>query len=156
MKRNLMKLCFSIVISMCCVSMISKEALAKPNVTPQIKCMMDNIYHEARGEGVTGMMAVASVVLNRSKQTGKDICKVVYERLQFSWTSNPALRAAPIDADKLNQAFRVSKLAMSGKLKDVTHGATHFHARKVKPSWSKDMVVTARIKNHIFYRKEPA
>jgi spore germination cell wall hydrolase CwlJ-like protein len=35
---------------------------------------------------------------------------------------------------------------------DIVNGATHFHTRGVKPGW-KNMVVVARIDNHIFLRQ---
>ena len=45
-----------------------------------------NVYHEARGEDALSQRAVAHVTLNRAKQHGYDVKKVVKEPYQFSWT----------------------------------------------------------------------
>ena len=60
-----------------------------PFVTAEKKCLTDNIYHEARGEGVIGWKAVAAVTINRTRHYNfpDTICKVVYQKGQFSWTS---------------------------------------------------------------------
>jgi spore germination cell wall hydrolase CwlJ-like protein len=52
--------------------------------TAEFKCMVDNLYHEARGEGMLGLSAVASVVMNRAMATGKDVCDVVYKHIGAS------------------------------------------------------------------------
>ncbi len=63
------------------------EPTPSPAVVSEWQCMLKNIYHEARGEGVEGMKAVALVTLNRAKQQNKTVCEVVYQRKQFSWTN---------------------------------------------------------------------
>lgn len=66
-----------------------------------------NAYHEARGEGFIGMLAVSSVVLHRKDSKGypDDICKVITQpsrkaskpwKCQFSWTcSKSAVKPPP-------------------------------------------------------------
>ena len=56
----------------------------------EVECLSEAIYHESRGEPLEGKKAVANVVLNRleSKMFPSSICKVVYQRKQFSWTTN--------------------------------------------------------------------
>ncbi len=68
-------------------------SVAQP-YSKQAKCLADNLYHEARGESLAGIKAVASVVLNRvaSKRWPNSICKVVYQRKQFSWANKPDAR----------------------------------------------------------------
>ena len=56
-----------------------------------LECLAKNIYFEARGESHKGKIAVAQVTLNRvihSSEFNKTICGVVYQKDQFSWTSN--------------------------------------------------------------------
>ena len=118
--------------------------------TAEFKCMVDNLYHEARGEGVLGLSAVASVVMNRAMATGKDVCDVVYKHKQFSWTHNPKPIASN---DNLHNIFVVAGKALSGQLTDVTQGATHYHATHVKPKWAKAMRKVVIINNHIFYKE---
>jgi spore germination cell wall hydrolase CwlJ-like protein len=111
--------------------------------------MVATLYHEARGEGVRGMEAVASVVMNRAKQTHRSVCSIVYERKQFSWTH--------VTKDKrikgnIMDILSITHKALSGVLVDVTQGATFYHATYVKPFWAKHKVLTVQINNHIFYK----
>ena len=114
-------------------------------------CMALNIYHEARGEGFEGMMAVASVTMNRVKSSAypASVCKVVYQHKQFSWVLdtrvNPVVRLTP-------EIMQIAKLAVTGNLVDMTRGATHFHTTKIKPYWAKHKKKTVVIGNHIFYK----
>jgi len=114
--------------------------------------MLNNIYHEARGEGVVGMQAVAAVTLNRAAQTGKTICDTVYAPKQFSWTNTAKGRNRPITGD-INTAHIIASQAIAGVLEDVTSGATHYHTKAVKPIWRKSLDKIGTINNHIFYRK---
>jgi N-acetylmuramoyl-L-alanine amidase len=70
------------------------DALTNPRT-----CMALNLYHEARGEPVAGMIAVFEVVLARVKSAKfpDDICGVVWQQHvkpngvkvgQFSWTAD--------------------------------------------------------------------
>jgi spore germination cell wall hydrolase CwlJ-like protein len=114
--------------------------------------MFKNIYHEARGEGVEGMQAVALVTLNRAKQQDKTVCEVVYQRKQFSWTNTAKGRNKPITGN-INVAYNVASAAMSDRLIDITSGATHYHTKRVKPVWRRALDEVVVINNHIFYRK---
>lgn len=81
--------------------MISCSSLAQdqyPNTVVktahQIHCLTEAVYHEARGEPLEGQAAVARVVMNRAKYPktfGDSICKVVYQKRQFSWSANEKL-----------------------------------------------------------------
>jgi N-acetylmuramoyl-L-alanine amidase len=114
-------------------------------------CMTKNIYHEARGEGVEGMQAVALVTLNRARQQDKSVCDVVYAPKQFSWTNTAKGRNKPLTSN-VNEAHTVAVQAMSGALDDFTGGATHYHTKTVKPVWRKALDKVAVINNHIFYK----
>ena len=48
---------------------------------------------------------------------------------------------------------KVSWLMLQGKPRVLTGEATHYHNLSVKPRWSKRLHRTARIGDHIFYRK---
>jgi spore germination cell wall hydrolase CwlJ-like protein len=140
----------SIGLAMLIASSIDTPAPPTDYSTAEFKCMVDNLYHEARGEGVLGLSAVASVVMNRAMATGQDVCDVVYKHKQFSWTHNPKPIASN---DNLHNIFVVAGKALSGQLTDVTQGATHYHATHVKPKWAKAMRKVVIINNHIFYKE---
>lgn len=119
----------------------------------QFKCMLDNVYHEARGDSVRGMQAVALVTLNRARHQDKSICEVVHARKQFSWTMFRKLRKAKL-TDNYDAVHRVASDAVLGKLHDFTRGATYYHAKGIKPYWTNALTKVGSIGQHIFYRRK--
>ena len=114
------------------------------------KCMVENVWHEARGEGMRGMHAVALVTMNRVKQRNKTVCEVVYESRQFSWTNDVTGNLQ----DNIANVRRAVANVMTNSIIDFTKGATHYHANYVKPYWAEDMQRTVVVGKHIFYRKQ--
>jgi spore germination cell wall hydrolase CwlJ-like protein len=119
----------------------------------QLKCMKDVIYFEARGEGYAGKAAVANVVLNRAKSTAypRDVCAVVYQNRQFSWTIDKSKHGVRVKHGKDIEA--VASLALANLLKDNTGGATHFHTVDILPYWASSLYNTVTIGRHIFYKQ---
>ena len=118
-----------------------------------ILCLAMNIYHEARGEPIKGQIAVGTVTMNRANWDVKEICPVVYAPKQFSWTSlkkNP-YRYPPHEDKSWQRARKLAQKIVEGELKDVTQGATFFHAHSVKPAWRHTFQRTVVIGNHVFY-----
>lgn len=118
------------------------------------ECLAKNIYFEARGESTVGQEAVAWVTLNRVMNSNfpGEICKVVWQDSQFSWTHDgksdrPRDRAAWATA----QAIAGEVLAAYGVERDPTEGSTYFHADSVNPSWAKHFNRVVQIDGHIFY-----
>lgn len=124
---------------------------AIPAFSPkEIKCLADNIYHEARGEGIVGMFAVGNVVANRYKsgKYQKNICKIVYQTHQFTWTSKTKKIG---DKESHAVASHVAKLVLTTDwYNDVTNGSLFFSSGK-KPGWSKDYPIKVVINGHIFF-----
>lgn len=142
----------------CCALLLSTascEHQPVPSTTASADwwCMLKNIYHEAGGEGVKGMQAVALVTLNRAKQKGKTVCEVVFAPKQFSWANTEKGRNKPLRGN-LNNAYDVATQAMAGKLHDFTGGATHYHTTAVKPVWRTALSKLVVINNHIFYKEK--
>jgi N-acetylmuramoyl-L-alanine amidase len=102
-------------------------------------CMVQNVYHEARGEDVLGQAAVAHVTLNRVRSPAypDTVCGVVWQPGQFSWTED-GRSDQMTDLDAIGKAVDIALAAARGKIKDPTGGALHYYAHdKVKPYWSK-------------------
>lgn len=116
-----------------------------------INCLAQNIYHEARSESIAGQIAVAQVTVNRVKASNftKNICKVVFEPHQFSWTNNKHLRVKDSQAWKASIIIAKAVLTNSIRMKDFT--AQFYHTKAVNPRWNKNKTVLAVIGNHIFY-----
>lgn len=120
------------------------------------------IWGEARGEGLQGMQAVANVVMNRVNAAswyGASIKDVVLKPYQFScWNANDPNRAKidrlSIEDLAASGALNVARQVISGKLKDITGGATNYHATSVNPAWAAKMTKTVQIGNHVFYKEK--
>lgn len=119
----------------------------------QIDCLVKNTYFEARGEPVKGQLAVIFTTLNRatSDKYPDDLCKVVYQRNQFSWTSqrNRTIKDKETYSEIKDKVHEV----LQGKHKDVSNGALYFHATSIrKPKDFGNVKCTARIGGHVFYK----
>lgn len=141
----------------------SSNAVAEDGVAA-IQCMAQTIYFEARGEPDLGKVAVAHVVLNRSRdaQFPASICEVAYQQggspregCQFSWTCD-SLSDRPVDIRAWRRSVALARAVYYGKSVDPTAGATYFHADSVDPAWSRNMEPALRIGHHLFYRSASA
>ena len=130
-------------------------------VSTALMCLSLNIFMEARGEPIMGQYAVAMVTLNRVKQSGDNVCEVVFKPKQFSWANKGVTRTAkgwklkaehdPKDAHAWWLAKRIAATALSGKMYDFTRGSMFYHTTAVRPVWRLAMVRTKKIGNHQFY-----
>ena len=144
------------------------------NETEQVLCLAKNIYHEARGEGNEGKIAVSNVVINRvnSKNFPNDICSVVYQRnqitfidkilkifpipafCQFSWTCDLKPNDSFYENKSWESSQKIAKEVFEGLHNDITAGATHyFNPNKVStPAWANELKKTKVIGEHHFYK----
>jgi N-acetylmuramoyl-L-alanine amidase len=102
-------------------------------------CLVQNVYHEARGEGALGQAAVAHVTLNRvpSSAYPNSVCGVVWHEGQFSWTQN-GKSDRMTDEDAIGKAVDIALAVSRDRIKDPTGGALHYYAHdRVKPHWSR-------------------
>lgn len=140
-----------------------KEQISLSRTTQRIKytekdidCLARNIYWEAGVEDMMGKIAVGTVTVNRVKTGvwGKDICKVVYAKNQFSWTQ--VARRAWVSLK--GPSWEDSKTAAKVVLKEGVHvkqlnKALFYHADYVDPTWRDNREKVAKIGRHIFYKK---
>ncbi|MCB6178712.1 cell wall hydrolase [Rhodobacter sp. Har01] len=136
-------------------------SLPAPKGDESWQCLTEAIYFEARGETLKGQFAVAEVILNRvdSGLYPASVCGVVRQRgggaCQFSYVCDGS-------PDKMRErgareiAARIARVMLDGAPRALTEGATHFHTRGVRPSWSKRFAHTASIGAHLFYRQPGA
>ena len=117
-----------------------------------VECMAKNIYFESRGEPIEGQIAVAHVTMNRVKHSKwpNNICDVVYEPKQFSWT-HLIKDQTPANLEAWKTAVIVARDVMIGNTVDPTGGAQFYHAGYVNPEWNKYMEVSKIIGTHVFY-----
>jgi spore germination cell wall hydrolase CwlJ-like protein len=124
------------------------------------KCLAEAVYFEARSEPEEGQAAVAQVVLNRATSGlyPASICGVVYQNrthykaCQFSFAcEGKSLRVSEPEA--WHTAVRIADAVVQGTtyVSDVG-GATHYHARYVRPGWARRLVKMDVIGHHVFYK----
>ena len=148
---------------------------------PELYCLAQNIYFEAKSEPLAGQYAVADVVLNRVQDTRypNTICEVVREGpIRESWKTRQHADLAPkeriyypvknrcqfswycdgkSDTIRDSDAWRMAqiiayKIVHTDKMRGITEGATHYHADYVSPKWASKIQLVGSISTHIFYR----
>lgn len=135
---------------------------------PDLECMAKNIYFEARNQSYSGKVATAHVVMNRvkSEEFPNNVCDVVYQaklnsngapirnRCQFSWYCD-GLSDVPREQDEWIESVRVAQDAVLlwDNNFDLTEGSQFYHSRNVNPWWNRNMTLTVRIDDHLFFRK---
>ncbi len=126
----------------------------------ELDCLTTAIYYEARSEPIAGQLAVAQVVLNRTKSSiyPATVCEVVYQGAnrttgcQFSFTCDGSLQKQP--RDKIWARSKASAInSFLGMSANTTiKRATHYHTMAVNPFWSSNLLRTANVGSHVFYR----
>lgn len=108
------------------LAVVAAEGGKMPNVAPTATdCLAAGIYKEARGEPLTGKLAVAQVILNR----GVNICKTINQPGQFSWRSKERLYYD-------NHSYSLAKTIIARGYSLKGFKATHFHNLNTNPNWT--------------------
>ncbi len=121
-------------------------------IPDELYCLALNVYFEARGEPVEGKFAVAAVTMNRvrSPRFPSDICAVVWQRRQFSWTHD-GRPDRPYEKAAWREALWVATLTYEFSQPSNVGAATYFHAAYASPVWAKSLQKVAQVGRHIFY-----
>jgi spore germination cell wall hydrolase CwlJ-like protein len=119
-------------------------------------CLALAMYWEAKSEGRDGMLAVASVVLNRvaHPEFPDSVCAVVKQGgesppCQFSWWCD-GKSDQPTEARAWSSATRIAESVLRSPPSDRTRGALFFHNIGIATPWERQR--TVQIGRHIFYR----
>jgi N-acetylmuramoyl-L-alanine amidase len=122
------------------------------------RCLALTMYWEAKTEGADGMLAVASVVLNRRDhpEFPDTVCGVVKQGgekppCQFSWWCD-GKSDRPQEGEAWRLAQRLAERTLSQAPRDATRGALFFHASSIKKPWRVPRARTVQIGRHVFYR----
>ncbi|MGB3472346.1 MAG: cell wall hydrolase [Erythrobacter sp.] len=131
------------------VGMVTPDEL-----TEQMRCLAGAVYFESRGEKLAGQLAVAQVIINRAEDNRfpASYCGVVYQRAQFSFVKNGRMPNVRASSGAWRRAKAIAKIAHEGMWESEAEDAVYFHAKYVRPSWSRRKTRTAQIDTHIFYR----
>lgn len=117
----------------------------------ELRCLASGVYYESKGEPLAGQLAVAKVILNRTRsgRFPRSVCGVLTQRGQFSFVRGGVV---PNGAGRHWQtAVAVAKVARHDLWgNSAASNALYFHASRVSPGWRRPRVAT--IGNHVFYR----
>jgi spore germination cell wall hydrolase CwlJ-like protein len=118
----------------------------------ELRCLAGAIYFEGRGEPLAGQLAVAQVILNRTKSgrfpTG--VCDVIKQRGQFSFVRRGEIPAVSPSRSAYRTAVAVAKVALAQAWDGPAGKALFFNTPGNRPGVRVQKV--AAIGNHIFYR----
>ncbi|ULG01749.1 ATP-binding protein [Aeromonas phage phiA047] len=131
----------------------------------EYRCAVRNLYHEGRGEGLVGQAYIVKSVLNRVRDTKHphSICKVIYQRMQFSWTHQipknkqqvPNKTTSEKELLKQLEALSTAVILLDRVGIDFTQGSQFYHSVKVKPNWDySKLEKTNVVGNHVFYKRK--
>ena len=123
------------------------QAEAAESLTESEQCHVENIYHEARGEGWEGWALVKATAENRvdDSRWPSTVCGVVYQPKQFSWTINPN---EVTDTDSWNRIVAFVKEGSHSNFR----GSTHYHTTSINPWWAKSYEYLGTVGHHKYYR----
>lgn len=129
------------------------------------------LYGEARGEPISGQIAVGCTIRNRLNdpkhrwgQSYRDIC---LQPKQFScWNDGSdqnhadLMKAASLLLQKgdpppvLEQCAWIALGLVRGAILDTVKGANHYHTALLnpRPSWAQTYVPIKQVDHHVFYR----
>ena len=124
------------------------------------QCLTEALYFEARGESVSGIFAVAEVIVNRrdSAKFPDTVCKVISQGVrkgsracQFSYKCD-GYSEVYREAEAKALVAQIAKIVLDQRAPLLTGGATYYHANFVNPRWARKFENTAVIGKHLFYR----
>ena len=122
-------------------------------------------YKESIGDkdryGMNAVIGPAFVLINRSKQSGETLKEVIFKdgaissmnhRVNKIVVRNPIDEAAwKTSLSMAKQLLKVSKYPEGVySWVDPTRGATYYYHKSIRPAWSKEMKLTARLGSHVY------
>jgi spore germination cell wall hydrolase CwlJ-like protein len=146
-----------LLVAVCLLTPRSAAASTEPP-PDAVDCLALALYWEAKTEGPEGMLAVASVVLNRvaHPQFPSTVCGVVKQGgerppCQFSWWCDGA-SDRPTETRAWQLARSLARDSLGRTPRDATKGALFFHNTSIATPWVRKRVRTVLIGRHVFYR----
>jgi spore germination cell wall hydrolase CwlJ-like protein len=131
--------------------LVAIEAAHPGPLRPEVECMARTVYHEAANQALSGQLAVAQVIMNRTHSAAfpRSVCAVVGQPGQFS---QAPVTAAATTAKPWSAAVAIAIIAQRQRFAQIAPGALFFHAASMRPAWSNEHERIAQIGDHIFYR----
>ena len=120
-------------------------------LTDDQRCLAGAVYFESRGESLAGQLAVANVIINRSKsgRFPSDLCSVIKQRGQFSFVRGGEFPTVH-NQNAYRTAVGVAKVALASAWDSPAPEALYFNTAGRRPGGR--TIRVAAIGSHVFYR----
>ena len=125
-----------------------------------VTCLIAVLWFEGREfyRQPDEIMAIADVIQNRveDQRYPDDVCAVIYEPRQFSFTHD-GLVDTPVISDAIEEraikvVIDIAKRSMRGERVGIT--STHYHTTSVSPAWASAYAYDGQLGQHRFYTNE--
>jgi hypothetical protein len=146
------------------LSVFPVDFFNKIDQDPNLACLAQASYWESRGESFKDKIAVANVVMNRTRDPRfpNTACRVVRQNCQFRWhcAGLGPVRIRVTEDNKYDhkvlpwvESILAALIAKNELIADQSKGATHFYAHKTaRPSWALPKYVTVKHNSHTFIK----
>lgn len=128
-------------------------------ITAAVTCLALNVFFEARGEDLMGKAVVAEVTMNRVKSARfpDNVCGVVWQDKQFSWThdgkhDDPTRFNSKVDRVAWRDSQLIASMTINDELAIDVGGALYYHADYVSPWWAEEQEMVFKYGKHVFYK----
>lgn len=129
----------------------------------EYRCVVRNLYHEGRGEGLVGQAYIVKTVLNRVRDTKHphSVCGVIYQKMQFSWVHQIPKHKQQVPQKTTSEKELLKQLEDLSTVViwidrlgwDFTQGSQFYHSINVQPKWNYSKLdKTSKVGNHQFYK----
>ncbi|MDQ3075228.1 MAG: cell wall hydrolase [Pseudomonadota bacterium] len=125
-----------------------------PALDAEVLCLATAVYFESMGESLEGQLAVAQVVINRSK-SGRyptSLCGVVKQKAQFSFVRSGRFPRIDAGGAAWRKAQAIARIAAASMAQVLSTDVLWYHADYVAPGWGRRLDRVEKIGAHIFYR----
>lgn len=122
------------------------------------ECLAKNIFMEANTEDYFGKLAIAQTTLNRVNHPTRwssNLCSVVYQKAQFSWTLDKNKLSQKPGGNSLKNIHQVVSDFENGVRIKQLSSATFYYADYIKkPKWADESNKIMQVGQHIFYKDD--
>jgi spore germination cell wall hydrolase CwlJ-like protein len=125
-----------------------------PALDAETTCLATAVYFESMGEPLEGQLAVAQVVINRTK-SGRyptSLCGVVKQKALFSFVRAGQFPRIDAGCQAWRKAQAIARIAAASMAQVLPSDVLWYHADYVAPGWGRRLARVEKIGAHIFYR----
>lgn len=121
----------------------------------EVACLSQAVHGEAAAESMEGKIAVAHVIINRTKSNSfpsNSLCGVIQQKGQFKFRPRWINEHKPAERKQMEDSIKASIIAIDSP-NDPTHGSLYFvNPLWADQSWLRGFKRTVKIGGHVFYK----